>query len=179
MSHKDGFYTKKIRAKDAQRCKTISEMFAKPSTSSSAVIATETPDSERSTAANLYDITPVTTDNIAVQPSEDESELDDNDQPSTKRKCMPKTTDMRLFNTENYEVKYDWLYYNYKSRGYACKICEHFSSNTNNIFVRGTGLGDHPTRRLESHQNGKTHTDAEQTMVYSKDKTVNIHKLLK
>ena len=97
----------------------------------------------------------------------------DSEPPEKKTK-----SDMRCFNTETYELKYTWLYYSYVKRGYVCKVCEHYSDNKQNNFVVGTCLGGHPSRRLESHQNGHIHNNATQTMVFSQDKSVNIHKLI-
>jgi len=85
---------------------------------------------------------------------------------------------MRLFSTERYETKYTWLYYSYSNRGYMCKICEHFATGKKGIFITCIGLGDHPTRLLESHQNSNIHMGAIQTMVLSKQKRVNVHKLI-
>lgn len=53
-----------------------------------------------------------------------------------------------------------WLYYSSAKCGYCCKVCELFApTNTDNVFISGTKLGDHPTRKLDSHLAGKCHAD--------------------
>lgn len=65
--------------------------------------------------------------------------------------------DQRLFASAKYETKYTWLYYSSAKGGFCCKICELFAATTDNVFISGTVLGDHPTRKLEGHADGKCH----------------------
>ena len=62
-----------------------------------------------------------------------------------------------------YETKYSWLYYSSAKSGYLCKYCEFLntsgsSNQSENHFVStGTQLGDHPSRKLQKHDNSENH----------------------
>ncbi|XP_033761513.1 uncharacterized protein LOC117343277 [Pecten maximus] len=155
MSHKDGFYVKKLSKRDALGTKKLTDLFSKkPRTD--------------------------TNDNQAGSGLSNEVESSDLDEERASASCSTSCTytssDMRLFSSEKYESKYQWLYFSFPKRGYMCKLCEYFGRNS--VFTTGTGLGDHPTRLLESHENSKAHTDAEEMRLASRSTTVNVHRLL-
>ena len=80
--------------------------------------------------------------------SSDDNQTSDGSQ-STQDTCL--VPDQRLFMSSKYERRYNWLYYSAAKGGYCCKICELFAQESDNIFIKGTTLGDHPTRKLERH----------------------------
>jgi hypothetical protein len=69
----------------------------------------------------------------------------------SKSETVVPVPDQRLFSSNKYELKYDWLYFSGAKVGYCCKFCDLFSATDDNVFINGTSLGDHPTRKLESH----------------------------
>ena len=90
--------------------------------------------------------------------SSDDNQSSDGPQ-STQDTCL--VPDQRLFMSSKYERRYNWLYYSAAKGGYCCKICELFAQESDNIFIKGTILGDHPTRKLERHLKNEPHLRSE------------------
>ena len=52
--------------------------------------------------------------------------------------------------SSKYERRYNWLYYSAAKGGYCCKICELFAQESDNIFIKGTTLGEFAYESVKS-----------------------------
>jgi hypothetical protein len=153
MSHNSKYYVKKIK-KSTDKDRKIDLMFKQAALSAETVTADET--ASTCTSEKLPSTVSVSYRDDDV-PSGFKSSS--NEYKSDSHTVVP-VPDQRLFSSNKYELKYDWLYYSGAKVGYCCKLCELFSATDDNVFINGTGLGDHPTRKLESHLNGKSHKNS-------------------